>query len=34
VVRSVDAGAFMVILDAPEVHGRFDRRTPLQRILG
>lgn len=33
-IREVDPNAFTVILDAPEVHGRFDRRTPLQRILG
>jgi uncharacterized membrane-anchored protein YitT (DUF2179 family) len=32
--REVDPKAFTVILDAPEVHGRFDRRTPIQRILG
>lgn len=33
-IREVDPNAFTVIIDAPEVHGRFDRRTPLQRILG
>jgi uncharacterized membrane-anchored protein YitT (DUF2179 family) len=33
-VRDVDPNAFMVVLDANDVQGRFDRRSILHRILG
>lgn len=33
-VREADPDAFMVVLDANDVQGRFDRRSILQRILG
>lgn len=33
-VREIDPGAFVVFLEASDVVGRFDRRTPIQRLLG